>query len=102
MSVMSKHHQELKDGKGKCSVPMWGMGMPAGFCGNDAFGKRPPCKQWKDAYTGEMRRDDGKYNGYVPGLACVGHGGPKCPGIEIEEGVYSGCGGGDDCPTCGR
>jgi len=24
----------------------------------------------------------------------------KCPGIEIEPGIYSGCGGGKDCPTC--
>lgn len=23
-----------------------------------------------------------------------------CPGIEIESGAYSGCGGGDDCPVC--
>jgi len=24
----------------------------------------------------------------------------KCPGIEIEPTVFSGCGGGDDCPVC--
>ena len=51
----SKHHPELTEGRGKCSVPMW-------------------------------------------------HGGPTCPGIEIEPGVYSGCrplpSGGKDCPVC--
>lgn len=26
---------------------------------------------------------------------------PSCPGIEIEPGIYSGCSGGSDCPTCG-
>ena len=27
----------------------------------------------------------------------------KCPGIEIEPGVYSGCEpGAGDCPTCGK
>jgi hypothetical protein len=25
---------------------------------------------------------------------------PSCPGIEIKKGHYSGCGGGEDCPTC--
>ena len=25
----------------------------------------------------------------------------KCPGIEIEPGVHSGCQGGIDCPICG-
>ena len=24
----------------------------------------------------------------------------SCPGVEIEKGRYSGCGGGEDCPTC--
>jgi len=107
MSVMSKHHQELKDGKGKCSVPMWIDGCPAGFCDNDAFGKyidgeRYPREHW---IKPEMRgkRSDGKYDGYVPGLACVGHGGPKCPGIEIEPNVFSGCNQSHgDCPTCGK
>ena len=31
------------------------------------------------------------------------HGGPECPGLEIEPGVWSGCDGkAGDCPTCGR
>ena len=58
---LSNHHRELdEDGKGKCSVPMWRCGVPAGFCDNDAFG--PPQKN---------------VDFYVPALACPGHGGPS-------------------------
>lgn len=81
-------HKKLKDGKGKCSVPMWQMGVPAGFCNEDAFG--PQQEKWR-------------HLGYAPFLACRGHGGPRCPGIEIEPGVYSGCDqSAGDCPTCGK
>lgn len=39
MAVCSKHHKELdKNGIGKCSVPMWRNGMPAGFCDKTAYG----------------------------------------------------------------
>lgn len=104
MSSTSKHHHELTNHVGKCSVPMWVNGCPAGFCDEPAFGHRPePEYYWRDGYTGERRRSDGKYDGYVPGLACPAHGGPPCPGIEIEPGVFSGCNqSGGDCPTCGR
>ena len=77
MSALNKHHTELTDGKGKCSVPMWVGGCPGGFCDNDAFGERPDCEMYRDGYTGQMYRGDGRYNGYVPGLACPSHGGPK-------------------------
>jgi len=63
-------------GVGRCSVPMWCGGLPAGFCDRDAYGERPPGAMWRDAYTGERHRRDGRYNGYVPGLACPIHGGP--------------------------
>lgn len=99
---LSEHHKILKDGKGKCSVPMWRNGVPAGFCDQDAFGPPVPSARWTDGY-GRTHRIDGKYDGYVPGLACPAHGGPPCPGIEIEPGVWSGCSGtGGDCPTCGK
>lgn len=62
-------------GFGKCSVPMWSGGCPAGFCDQPAFGNFIPGEQFRDG-QGEMRRYDGKYNGYVPGLACVRHSGP--------------------------
>lgn len=68
-----------------CSVPMWVNGIPAGTCGKPAFGEPLPRS---------------RYTGYVPGLACKRHGGPACPGIEIEPGKYSGCVGGIDCPVC--
>ncbi len=49
------------DGRGLCSVPMWNNGLPAGFCENEAYGDNDPKK----------------YDGYVGGLACPDHGGPK-------------------------
>lgn len=77
MSKMSIQHEKLIGGVGKCSVPMWQCGCPAGFCDKPAYGKRPDGKTYRDAYTGEVRRFDGRYNGYVPGLACPAHGGPE-------------------------
>lgn len=49
-------------GMGKCSVPMWAGGLPAGFCDNNAYSERT---------------EEGKlqYNGYIGGLACFSHGG---------------------------
>lgn len=103
MSRLMKHHTTLTNHKGKCSVPMWRDGCPDGFCDADAFGNYVPGLTFRDAYTGEVRRLDGKWNGYVSGLACPKHGGPPCPGMEIEPGVFSGCtGSGGDCPTCGK
>lgn len=84
----SKHHHELTNGVGKCSVPMWMGGCPAGFCDATAWGEREPGQQYRDARTGEMKRLDGRFNGYVPGLACPAHGGPK-PHL------------GDPCVQCG-
>lgn len=42
--------------------------------------------------------------GSVSGVVIYGeHGGPKCPGFEIEAGVYSGCNQSHgDCPICGK
>lgn len=78
MATLSKHHQELNAfGEGKCSVPMWSMGCPAGFCDAPAYGERPPCKSFFNYCTQEMQREDGRYSGYVPALACPAHGGPR-------------------------
>ena len=77
MAVCSKWHKELdENGVGKCSVPMWCNGVPAGFCDKPAYGKPLPYETFKDRY-GVERRIDGGYNGYVPYLACPSHGGPK-------------------------
>ncbi len=66
MARCGKYHRELVLGfAGRCSVPMWQGGVPADFCDDPAFG-RPEERQ---------RR----YEGYVPGLACYGHGGPSPP-----------------------
>lgn len=75
---MSRVHQELNEqGVGKCSVPMWSGGMPDGFCDRDAYGVRPQCKMFWDHIHGCYAREDGKYDGYVPALACPAHGGPN-------------------------
>lgn len=62
---LGKCHQEVDEqGIGKCSVPMWQNGCPAGFCDSPAYGRQ----------TDWGRR---MYDGYVPSLACPAHGGPK-------------------------
>ncbi len=77
MATLSKHHRELDaEGRGKCSVPMWMGGCPSGFCDAEAYGERPKCQELRDGYTGRPFRVDGKYDGYVPALACPAHGGP--------------------------
>jgi hypothetical protein len=77
MGRLSDHHKTLTNGVGKCSVPMWGGGMPAGFCDQPAFGERPPCRSIWHASQQRQVREDGRYDGYVPALACPAHGGPK-------------------------
>lgn len=64
MARCGSSHKLLTDGVGKCSVPMWCQGIPAGFCDEPAYGE--PTKE------GRVR-----YNHYVPFLACPGHGGPR-------------------------
>ena len=77
MASTSKHHHELdENGVGKCSVPMWCMGLPAGFCNEPAYGKPTESRTFRNVHTGEIQREDGRYAGYVPGLACPAHGGP--------------------------
>lgn len=82
----------LKDGVGKCSVPMWQAGCPAGHCDKDAYGKRPKCETWRNPDTGREFRIDGKYAGYVPDLACPDHGGPSRADVAHH---------GDPCMYCG-
>jgi hypothetical protein len=78
VSRCSQQHLEVnEEGVGKCSVPMWCGGAPADFCDEPAYGERPPGETWMNYAANERMRIDGRYNGYVPGLACVGHGGPR-------------------------
>lgn len=84
MSSTQTHHHELgDDGAGKCSVPMWQNGCPAGFCDKPAYGERPECGKFYSWAAQRYVRVDGRYDGYVPGLACVGHGGPA-PSEEVR------------------
>jgi hypothetical protein len=76
MARISEHHETLTNGVGKCSVPMWIGGAPGGFCDQPAFGERPPGVT-KTRWDGYEYRDDGRYPGYVPALACPVHGGPR-------------------------
>lgn len=85
MAQLSEHHKTLTNGIGKCSVPMFINGCPAGFCNKPAFGFRPEGETIRNPYTGKRIRLDGKYDGYVPGLACPNHGGPRTQIGKIEN-----------------
>lgn len=87
---LSEHHETLKNGVGKCSVPMWMMGCPSGFCDEPAYSKQLSYKQYQ-RYDGTWFRADGGYDGYVPALACPVHGGAK------KESALNLC---DFCSNC--
>lgn len=79
MSRLSKHHLVLdENGEGKCSVPMWSAGSPSEFCDETAYGKPLP-REYVTNSWGQRRYLTPGYDGYVPGLACPCHGGPKKP-----------------------
>ena len=74
MATLCKWHTELTDGAGKCSVPMWSGGCPAGFCDEPAYGEQEPGQE----RYGEWNHARGRFSpGYCGGLACYRHGGPK-------------------------
>lgn len=85
---MNTRETELKP-EGTCRVPMWMGGLPAGHCGEPAWGEYIPGPTFKDAWTGEVRRLDGKYHGYVSGLACPKHGGPEPGAPRVLQDGYS-------------
>jgi hypothetical protein len=72
MRSQEHHHKLDETGIGKCSVPMWCNGLPAGFCDKQAFGEEE---------NGQIRYGQwirGHWEScYIPGLACYHHGGPK-------------------------
>lgn len=76
MARLNTNHKKLTGGVGKCSVPMWANGGPAGFCDDPAFGERPHSPTRYLPHLKKTVRDDNRYSGYVPGLACPAHGGP--------------------------
>lgn len=63
MQLSDCHKMLDKNGIGRCSVPMWMMGIPAGFCDEPAYGEQEPNQY--------------RYDGYCGGLACFTHGGPQ-------------------------
>lgn len=75
---MSDHHMKLDElGQGRCSVPMWSGGCPAGFCDRPAFGVEAKEPLYRDAWTGVQRTMSGREPSNAPGLACAIHGGPS-------------------------
>jgi hypothetical protein len=76
MSSLSKHHETLTDGVGKCSVPMWSDGFPAGFCDEPAYGPEEPDQKRYGRFIPERGR---WVSWYIPALACYAHGGPQKP-----------------------
>lgn len=74
---------------GKCSVPMWCAGVPDGRCDALAFGVYIDGPRFRDGWTGELRRRDGGYIGYVPDLACPVHGGPQPTGPRVFQDGFS-------------
>lgn len=69
----------------KCRVPMFMMGGPAGYCDQPAYGVHIEGPTFRDAYTGEVRRTDGKWRGYVHGPCCPNHGGPEAIGPRVFQ-----------------
>jgi hypothetical protein len=60
---------------GKCRVPMWIMGCPAGFCDDVAYGEQLPREiLYRDRHYDNR---DGCRPPYCHGPCCPGHGGPR-------------------------
>ena len=76
MAICANNNKELdENGEGRCSVPMWIDGVPAGFCNKVAYGKPLP---YETIVVGNRKvRVGAGYDGYVPFLACPEHGGPE-------------------------
>lgn len=72
---LSKHHTALISGVGRCAVPMWCGGLPAGFCDMPAYGIQEPDQRRYGDYS--LAWGGKWFSGYCSGLACHNHGGPK-------------------------
>ena len=59
---------------GKCRVPMWMGGSPAGFCDNEAFGPQYPRQYLAAEVSPRFALDSPPY---CHGPCCNAHGGPK-------------------------
>ena len=67
-------------------MPMWDSYGPAGFCDRPAYGKPPESRLLRYA-NGDVEREDRRYNGHVPGLACRIHGGDG-PIFEMDGNMW--------------
>lgn len=89
MASLSKHHRELTNGVGKCSVPVWLGGCPAGFCDEPAYGEYIDGERYPRAahirHEMQGKRMDNKFDGLVMGLACPAHCGPQKPETVTSE-----------------
>jgi hypothetical protein len=82
---MTQQYHPIASIVGRCGVPMWMGGCPSGLCGEDAYGVQIEGQEERDAFTGELRRLDGKYSGFSSGLACPRHAGPEKIGPRVFE-----------------
>ncbi len=93
MSSLLSHHRELTDGVGKCSVPMWCNGLPAGFCDAPAFGEQENGQErygrWGPGWLSGRWSQHTFTPGYCSGLACHAHGGPKERAALASLGIKS-------------
>lgn len=61
-----QEHEDAIDGVlGRCSVPMWMNGCPAGTCEHKAFGRVVPEPYYRNAWTGEERTITGRLRSYA-------------------------------------
>lgn len=69
---------------GRCQVPMWMGGLPAGHCDRPAFGPQLPDRYLNHARGGLFEL------AYCVGPCCPGHGGPReGDPIVFEDGLTS-------------
>jgi hypothetical protein len=88
VSALLEHHRTLTHGVGKCSLPMWIDGMPAGFCDAPAYGNpttegRQRTARWENGRAFPL---------YIPALACPAHGGPALRDVAHLGDPCRGCG----------
>ena len=71
--LQDKHMPTVCGNQGVCSVPMWQIGAPSGFCDRPAFGM-----QYADDYYWGPREKP-----TAIGYCCDIHGGPSLTGVRF-------------------
>lgn len=87
MSRISEYHRAKCGVEGKCSVPVWRMGSPSGFCDRPAYGQQ---YEFGSGYEnpswlrpGQWAGGGGRQRPYAPDLCCEAHGGPRSDQIRF-------------------